>query len=356
MTGIILYGPFELAPYSRNYMNILKESGVKYDLIGWRREEEIKYSSGNVYMYEGSTAKRFSSALLKILPSLGYRRFVKKLIKKKKYDKLIILTTQTTVILADVLLGKYRKKYIFDYRDRSYEYIKPYRALINALVNASDEMVISSPWFAELLTDKKNYIQAHNLQNEYLSYRKDKFEKKAPGEKIIAGYVGALRSYDYHKWLIDIFANDSRFEFHTYGCGDDCDKLAEYASQFDNTFVHGGYREQEKYKIIDTFDMMCYNYPYNFVNDAAIANKYYDSLIMKKPMFVNPKTRLGDFIVRNGMGVGIDENDMNAADKIFDWYINADEEKFVRACDLCLDKYIKENKVFEEKIRKACLS
>ena len=122
------------------------------------------------------------------------------------------------------------------------------------------------------MTDKKNYIQAHNLQNEYLSYRKD--------------------------------------------------KLAEYSSQFDNTFVHGGYREQEKYKIIDTFDMMCYNYQYNFVNDAAIANKYYDSLIMKKPMFVNPKTRLGDFIVRNGMGVGIDENDMNAADKIFDWYIN----------------------------------
>ena len=353
MTGIILYGSFELAPYSKKYMKILDDANIEYDLIGWRREERVTYTGGNVYMYEGGAAKRYSSVIHKILPALGFRRFVKRLIRKKGYDKLIILTTQTGLMLFDVLLWRYRDKYIFDYRDRSYEYIKPYGALVNAIVKGSVETVISSPWFASGLTGKKEYIKVHNLQTENLEHRKAECIKKKAGEKIVVGYVGALRSYSYHKRLIDIFSNDKRFEFHTYGCGDDNDRLTEYAAEFDNTFVHGTYSEAEKYGILDTFDSMCYNYPYSFVNDTAVANKYYDSLIMKKPMFVNSRTQIGRFIAENGMGLAVDENEENITDRIYEWYNGLDPQGFVKTCDFYLDKYTKENGIFEEKISRA---
>ena len=353
MVGIILYGPFELAPYAKKYMSILTELGIEYDLIGWRRDEEAYYRGMNVFMYEGRSAGRYSSVLSKIAPALGYRRFVKLVVKKRGYDRLIILTTQTALLISDVLLKKYRGKYIFDYRDKSYEYIKPYSMLVNALIAASMETVISSEWFADNLTDKKKYILAHNLQKEFLSYRKSECVKKNDGEKLIAGYIGALRSYEYHKWLIDCFKNDKRFDFHIYGCGDDVERLKEYSKRLDNIFIHGAYLESEKYDIMESFDIMCYNYPYSYVNDGAVANKYYDSLIMKKPMFVNSKTVLGRFIAENQMGVAVEENKFDICDKIYAWYIKFDPAEFVRTCDMYLDKYIEEDKAFYRQIKNA---
>lgn len=351
MVGIILYGSFELAPYAKKYMNILENAKIPYDLIGWRREEKAQYFGENVYVYEGKAAKRYSSPFAKIMPATGYRRYVKKLLKKKKYDSLIILTTQTALILCDVLLTRYRNKFIFDYRDKSYEYVKPYGMLVNAVIKASRETVISSEWFKNNLTDKKEYILAHNFQEDFLKYRKKACVKRKDGEKIRVGYIGALRSFDYHKHLIDCFGNDRRFEFHICGCGDDVEKLRAYARNFDNIFVHGVYLEEDKYSIIENFDIMCYNYPYSYVNDGAVANKYYDALIMKKPMFVNPKTLLGAFIERENLGVGVDEESLDISGKIYDWYKNFDTFEFSKKCDFYMDKYIAEDKLFREKIK-----
>lgn len=353
MTAIILYGSFELAPYAKLYMKILDGAGEKYHLIGWKRETQTTYSGENVYVYEGKTAKRFSSVLHKIGPSFGYRHFVKKLIRKNKYDKLIILTTQTAVILADVLLGKYKNRYIFDYRDKSYEYIKPYGFLVNLFVKNSAETAVSSPWFKDNLTKNKEYILVHNFQNDFLKYTKNECAKKEKDQKIIIGYVGALRAYGYHKRLIDIFADDKRFEFYTYGCGDDTERLKEYAGNYNNIYVCGAYNECDKSRIIDTFDMMIYNYPYNYVNDGAVANKYYDSLIMKKPMIVNTETVLGRYIAESGLGVGIDEEDEKSADKIYSWYMSFDAAEFSAKCNENMKKYEEDNQKFILKMKKA---
>ena len=355
MVGIILYGSFELAPYSKMYMRILDDLDIQYDLIGWKREEKTEYTGENVFIYEGPAAKRFSSPADKIKPALGYRKYIMNIIKKRNYDKLIILTTQTAVILADMLLGKYKKKYIFDYRDKSYEYLKPYGMVINGLIKSSAETVLSSPWFRTSLTKKKDYIIVHNFREELLKNKRESCEKKNPGERIIIGYVGALRSYEYHKSLFDVFGSDSRFELHTYGCGDDCDRLYDYSCKFDNVFVYGAYSDSEKYEIIYKFDMMLYNYPYSFVNDGAVANKYYDSLLMKKPMIVNNKTKIGRFIEDNGLGVSIDESCGNAPEKVYEWYKSFDSGHLVKRCDELIEKYLEDNRAFEKRIRELFL-
>lgn len=351
MVAIILYGPFELAPYSIKYMEILKAAGEEYDLIGWRREEKVQFVGENVFMYEGKTAKRFSSLSAKLMPTLGYRHYVKQILARKKYDKLIILTTQTAILLAPELLTKYRSRFIFDYRDRSYENVRPYAMLVNSLIRASEQTVISSKWFADALTDKKEYILAHNFRRSSLSYRLDECVKKREGEKIEAAYIGALRSYDYHRWLIDCFGNDPRFNFHIYGCGDDCERLRDYAGYADNIFIHGAYREDDKYDIMSNIDIICYNYPYNFVNEGLVANRYYDCLIMKKPMFVNPRLRHGDFIVKEGLGVGVDEGSSDICDKIFEWYRNFDANAFSHKCDELLRQYVREDEEYYRKIK-----
>lgn len=355
MVAIILYGPFELAPYSVKYIEILDKAGVGYDLIGWRREEKVQYTGDNVYMYEGQTAKRFSRLAAKIMPTLGYRRYVKRILNRKRYDKLIILTTQTAILLAPELWTKYRGRFIFDYRDRSYENKKPYAMLVNSLITASAQTVISSKWFADALTDKKEYILAHNFRRSCLEYRRDKCVRKAEGERIDAAYIGALRSYEYHKWLIDCFKNDARFNFHIYGCGDDCERLSEYGADADNIFIHGAYSEDNKYDIMDKTDIICYNYPYNFVNEGLVANRYYDCLIMKKPMFVNPKMRHGRFIEEEGLGVGVDEGSADICDKIYGWYRSFDAEKFAQKCDELLDEYVREDEEYYRRIESTLL-
>lgn len=355
MIGIILLDAAELTPYLKKYTDVFHANGIKYDLIHWKRENETEYIGDNIFTYTGEF-NRYSGMLSKIKPFLGFRRFALKVIKQKKYDKLIILTTQTAFVLGPELIGKYKGKFLFDYRDTSYENLKPYSMYINKIIECSKFTCISSPGFKEYLTPKKDYVTVHNFTNDFLMSRRNEIHKKNPDEKIIIGYIGLLREIEYHKKLIDLFGNDSRFEFRIHGGGEGLDELREYCSKYDNAKVYGVYKETDKMKIMQDFDIICYNYPYSFVNYPALANKFYDGLVLKIPMFANAATFSGQLIAKNKLGISLDENCTDAADKIYEYYRSFDEKEFIDSCNIYLDRVIDEDKHFYEIIKDFALN
>ena len=150
--------------------------------------------------------------------------------------------------------------------------------------------------------------------------------------------------------MTEKFGADSRFEFHVHGSGDCVDRLSDYSKGFKNIKVFGAYDERDKMNIIDSFDMICYNYPYNFVNYPAVANKFYDGLIRKKPMFGNLNTYSGKLIDENCLGISLAENEEYITDKIYDYYKSFDEGEFSENCEAVLKKVIKEDRYYTEKI------
>ena len=76
-----------------------------------------------------------------------------------------------------------------------------------------------------------------------------KCEKRCSG-KIIIGYIGYLREYDYLIELTEKFGADSRFEFHVHGSGDCVDRLSDYSKGFKNIKVFGAYDERDKMRCV----------------------------------------------------------------------------------------------------------
>ena len=349
MIGIIIVGEIELSPFSKKYITAMEERNIPYEIIHWNRSGK-KSADDEKHRTYFEQVDRYGSLLKKVKPFLNFRRFAKKLIKTQKYEKLIVLTTQTAIILFDVVLSrKYKNKFFFDYRDTSYEYIGFYRSFINKIIKNSYATCISSPGFKKYLTDKKELVIAHNFQDRYYENRVREYTKSDSG-KIVIGYIGYLREFDYLKKFVDIFGKDERFVFKIHGSGDCVEELKEYSSKYNNVTVFGAYKEDEKMDIVDSFDMICYNYPYSFVNYPAIANKFYDGMIRKKPMFGNSRTFSGELIEKYGLGISIDEEEGDIAGKIFEYFENFNAEKFAENCENFLKTVFEDDKKYIKKI------
>lgn len=350
MIGIIIAAPIDMSPFANKYISILEQKSIPYEIIEWDRSGKKSSGSSKIYTFSEHT-QRYVALASKAMPFLHFRKFVKKIVKQRKYDKLVILTTQTAVILFDLLLSKkYKNKYFFDYRDTSYEYIGLYKRFINKLILNSSETCISSYGFKKYLTDKKDLIIAHNFQDKYYDSRTLKCSGHESDKPIIMGYVGYLREYEYLIKFVDAFGSDKRFEFHIHGSGDCVNRLTDYAKKYDNVKIFGAYKEEDKMNIVDSFDMICYNYPYSFVNYPAVANKFYDGLIRKKPMFANLDTFSGELIKNYGLGISLKENESDISEKLYNYYMNFNRQEFEKNCEDFLLKVKNEDKIYVEKI------
>ena len=349
MIGIIIAVPIELSPFAKKYINILEQRKIPYEIVQWVRSEG-QVSDGKIHTYYEYT-KRYGRLSAKVMPFLHFRRYAKRIIKRQKYDKLIVLTTQTAVVLFDLLLcRKFRNKFFFDYRDTSYEYIGFYKRFIDKVIMNSYATSVSSYGFKKYLTDKKELIIAHNFQDKYYDERRLKCADFDSARPIVMGYVGYLREYEYLTKLVDAFGADKRFEFHIHGSGDCEEQLRAYAEKYGNVTVYGAYKEEEKMSVVDTFDMICYNYPYSFVNYPAVANKFYDGMIMKKPMFANLDTFSGELVNNNGLGISLKENESGITDKIYEYFLNFDRSEFEKNCEDFLNRVMNEEKIYIDKI------
>ena len=349
MIGIIYAGQIELSPFVKKYTEAMQSENVPFEIVHWNRSGAGMPDDLKNHTFS-EKVERYGRLTGKIIPFFRFRNFAKRIIKEKNYEKIIVLTTQTAVMLPDVILGRYRGRYFFDYRDTSYEYIKPYKYFVDKIIKNSFCTAISSPGFKDYLTDKKELVVAHNFQYGCYENRAPKCEKRVGG-KIIMGYIGYLREYEYLVYLAEKFGSDERFEFHIHGSGDCLEKLRDFAERFDNVRVFGAYNEKDKMDIVDSFDMICYNYPASFVNYPAVANKFYDGMIRKKPMFGNLKTYSGKLIDENGLGISLDENEENITEKIYGYYASFDEKLFSENCERVLKKVIDEDFYYKEKIK-----
>ncbi len=350
MIGLIYVGDIRLAPFVKSYTRIFDKYGAEYEIINWDRNSDETKHEGNIYTF-GEKVIRLTGLTKKLKPMLRFRKYAKSIIKMKQYSKLVILTTQTAVLLPE-LIFKYKDRYIFDYRDASYEYIGLYRAFVNKASANAAMTALSSPGFREFFKDSSGIVLAHNFQREYYDRRCAECNKKEPDKPIVMGYIGLLRELVYLKKQVDYFGRDPRFEFHIHGAGDDDDieKLRKYAMQYPNVKIYGKYDEKDKCDIVDTFDIICYSYPYSFVNYPAVANKFYDGLMRKKPMYANSRTFSGKLVSEIGVGISVDEDDPAVTDKIFDYYRELDPVKFASSCEKYLDKMIEDGKVYDQGI------
>ncbi|WLR55466.1 hypothetical protein LC048_00095 [Mesobacillus subterraneus] len=356
MIGIIYVGSINRCPYLKNYTSSLDELSIEYEIISWDRSTNSQHevtglNAKNHHVFEFQSIE-LRHPIFKISDFSRFGKFVNKIIRDKQYEKLVLLSTMSGVVVLRELLKNYKNKYIFDYRDASFENIKPFKWILNKIVKYSAFTSISSKGFLNILPSDGKYVMAHNCSSFETLTR----EKVRKNNKVTIGYIGGLRESDYMKLLIDIFGNDNRFQFVIHGGGENLKELVDYSNDLNNVHFTGEYLEKDKKDLVKEIDIICYNYPQSFVNNFALANKYYDGLLYRKPLLGNINTYSGKLIVENNIGISLDFDDKEYKEKIYNYFVEYDVQVFEKQCDLLLEEVKKENINYKDKIKEFFIS
>ena len=177
---IIGFAKIKYMPYLNLYLDNIDLCKNDVHLVYWDR-----LSGEDATLPEGITAHAFNESMRDDIPKhkkiqhfIHFKNFVEDIIKKEKFDFIISLTSVVSVLLLNTLIKKYKDKYIFDYRDYTFEWIKPYKALIAKLVENSAMTVYSSEKHLDFLPESEKLFIAHNFIKSSLEYKKEKsFEK-----------------------------------------------------------------------------------------------------------------------------------------------------------------------------------
>jgi hypothetical protein len=325
--------------------------GVEFEVIYWDRKdiEEVNNFKTHAFKYcIDDSQNKFK----KLLPFISFRQFVKRVIKSQQYDFLLVLGTIPAVLLYNLLLKKYRGKFILDIRDMTYEHLAIYRYFASRLIKGSGLTCISSEGFKKALDPNAQYVVSHNTPSkDYLDVR-ETGRRHAEG-KIRISFLGLIRNPKLNLRLIDIFGQDERFEIYYHGYGSEViSELTLYCNEnnYDNIHFTGPYRPQEKEELIEQAHIIHNVYENDRVMTLATSNKYYDGLIYRIPQIVLKGSHMSE-LINSYVGLSIDLDNPDVAEEIYLWYKGLDWEEFDHSCTKALIKIRIDDLIFENKVR-----
>ncbi len=347
--GLVLPGNIWFCPYVRNYTRILDGHAIEYDIISWNRDG----SEAEVKCQFNKPQDNSLSKLAKLIPFLEYFKFIKNTIKQNQYDKLIVFGPHVGIFLSKFLNKYYKDNYIFDYRDLSIEQYKVFSYPFKKLLDGSVANVISSPGFKRCLPDRKYYI-SHNFNADVV--RSTIGHRRSTGFNVENGIdvltIGGIRDYDANKSVIDSLANLDGVRLRFIGKGPSADALETYCREKDikNVMFQGFYQKEEEEGFILSSTYLNIFYPRIITHDTALSNRFYNSLIHRKPMIVTKNTTQGDYAYKYGLGLVVD-NCNNLSERLYSFVKENDYEMYAHRCDALLNIFLKDQKEFEDMVK-----
>ena len=326
-------------PYANFYLDNINSINNEIHFVYWNRnlKEEDLSRYANVSFFE---FKYFQSddvaKITKVNGFLKYKKFAKKIIKQNNYDLIIALHTFPAVLLRNVLIKKYKGKFIFDYRDSTYEKYSFFRKIIGRLVKNSKVTFVSSDAFRTLLPLDCEYkiITTHNISINTLKQTKN-LPKESPNEIIRIAFWGFIRDKQLNETLIEKISKDPRFELHYYGREQQIAlSLKNFAKSInaENVYFHGEYSPEDRYVFASKTDIL-----HNMFDDnnmmLAMSNKYYDGIMFKIPQLCYQGSFMAQQVKEKGIGYDCDPFSEDFTSKVYKYYNSLNRKLFVDACN-----------------------
>ncbi len=342
--ALILGTNIWFSPYVSIYTRFLDVHGINYDIISWSRDGS-KEDGISFEQSVSSTTSKFKKLSLYFL----YISFVKEKVKEGNYDKLIVFTPQIAIYLSLFLKRNYRNRYIFDFRDLSIEQnslLKPFfrRVLKNSYAN-----VISSPGFKKYLPTGYDYLISHNFNvDDVKTCLSSSHPNSIALDKQVILTIGGIRDYVSNSMLLGALANKSQVQIQFIGKGPAVQLLQNYAEKngVKNIVFEGYYPKEKEKEYIKKCTYMNIFYPRKPSHDTALSNRFYNSLIYKRPMIVTYNTIQGDYVEKYQVGLSIIDCS-GLSEKLQEWYKMNDYKDFCERCNFLLREFLVDQKAFE---------
>lgn len=343
---MIGFGKIYYMSYMHFYLEQLKKSKNEVHLIYWDRDGKM-----DVPVPEGLIAHEFkfhmeddASKLEKLKAFWKYRKTCLQLLNSESFDLIIVLTTMPGIVLSDVLRKRFSKKYIFDYRDVTFENIGLFNRMVNGVVDHSLATFVSSDAFRAYLTDKK-IRTIHNILLDSMNHREVRRASARTRSPLRIRHWGLLGHESINRQIIDHLVNDERFELHYHGREQEAARhLKEHCEQIGarNVFFHGLYKPEERYDFAKETDLIHNIFTNDVKTKPAMANKFYDGITFYIPQLCNVESYMGGEVTKSQIGFECDPNSASFADDLFEYYHSIQWNKFEKNCDDRLAAILKE--------------
>ena len=356
---IIGFTKIKYMPYMNFYLGNIDTKVNDVHLLYWNRDlqEENTSSLKGVTLHEFRCKQEDDVAKFsKIGSFIKFRKYAKKVLKNGNYDFIIVLHSLPGVLVYDKLCKAYKDRFIFDYRDSTYEGIPVFKNIVGKLVKSSCVTFVSSDAFRCFLPKEceKKIVTSHNMLMDSLSHREEKKTHGTKSDKIRVAFWGFIRHEEVNRVLIEKIARDLRFELHYYGREQQVAlNLKQYAKELGagNVFFHGEYKPEDRYEFVRNTDII-----HNVYRDPnmmlAMGNKYYDAAIFYLPLM----SLRGSFMAKTAqqaeIGLTVDPCDEDFTDRLFDDYSKIDAQAFSQSCDKELERVLGEYNLGSDLIRK----
>lgn len=344
--ALIIPNNLWFCPYVNIYTNILQDIGVEFDIISWNRDasESLKFQ----YNYHIKTRNKIGL----LYAYIKYALYVKRIIQQQSYDKLIVFTPQIGIFLASYLRKFYQNNYIFDYRDLSIEQAFYFKPLFHILLKNSYINCISSPGFKQYLPKQYDYVLSHNFDINLVEEALTTTSINPVTKDVIKVLtIGGIRDYESNIQVIDALENRHLFHLAFVGKGPSASDLEKYviAKSIKNITFTGYYQKLEEPTYIKDSTLLNIFYPRKASHDSALSNRFYNSLIYRRPMIVTKDTTQGDYVSTHNIGIAI-ENCNSLAEQIQYFLTNLDFDKYNEQCKKLLRLFIQDYNFFKKSI------
>lgn len=345
MQALVMIGNSpKLTPYIFGYLEQLSELNYETTLLYWARDGIEDSVSGVKTVCFNEKMKNQIPKVAKIKNFLKYRKVALELLEQNKYDRIIVCTTQFAMLLSDVLLKKYKGRYIFDYRDPSFENIGIYKRRLASIVHNSKATFISSDAYRRYLPQREHIYTTHNITMKDLQHREVRRLSPRDVDVIRISFWGCIRDAEINLNLIKGLANDERFELHYYGTIEKtASEIVSYckAKGINNVYIHKEYLPDERYDFAAETDIIHSMQNHMDEGNPRMANRFYDGIIFYIPQICTKGSFMALQAERYGVGISIAPTKA-FADELYNYYKSINWPEFEASCDKCLETVLGE--------------
>ena len=358
MKRVLLIGDshIDYAPYIKNYTDLLEQSNIPFHLLFWNRYSDYVDLPDNYISYNQFTEDRYP-LWKKGVKVLGFARFVKKHLKRNDYAYVVVFTIVHALFLYPYLNRHYSGRFIYDIRDYSpICRIGFLKIIMGRLITHSAFTVTSSAGFLKWLPSNKEcrYIVSHNINYALLGKYIDahsaiSFNNTKETMKVLT--IGKIAYYGSQVTFLNKMGNRDGVELHFAGEGPAAEPLKQYVvdNAIKNVGFSGRYAKCDELSIVEPYHMLNIWLDHSINADTCVANRFYLSAILRKPMIVHRNTYQGYLCSLYGLGVVLDEND-DFYNKIIQWWNEFDYQRYDSGCKRFLSDVQTEMKLFNTEV------
>lgn len=307
-------------------VDTLIHGGYEVDVLAWDRtsehpiKKEYLKTSPLVSVYRVGIVSQYAAGFKKnLLPLARFQLAIVYFIIKnhKKYD-IIHACDFDTAFTASKISALYNIKLVYDIFDYYVDSFSVPQSLRNAIetldhkiINNADGVIICTEQRKQQLgnVNPRRLTVIHNSPDFTESYTKNNNEQKKDVVKI--AYVGILSYGRNIEMLCEFVSQNPSFELHIGGFGILEDMVKKYSGEFGNIVYYGKVPYAKTISIESKCDIITAIYDPTVKNHVyAAPNKFYEGLLLGKPLIMASGTGMSDVVQRERIGVVCDFNNI----------------------------------------------